>query len=231
MNTDPGSHGQDMVYWPAMSAPRAGLARRSLLTAAVCGVVAGSAAAFLVPGVLVPMVLWDVSAAVYLALTWARLGRLDAAETARHVRDDDPSRAGTDLILLIAAVVSLAAVGLVLVAASSSNGSGQGLEVGSGVLSVVLSWATVHTVFAVRYAHLYYSDDEGRGVDFNQHDRPKFTDFAYLAFTVGMTFQVSDTTLQTSAIRSTVLRQALLSYLFGTVIVALTINLVAGLSK
>jgi len=82
----------------------------------------------------------------------------------------------------------------------------------------------------MRYAWLYYAGADG-GADFHQEEEPRFSDFAYLSFTVGMTFQVSDTELNTSAFRATVLRHSLLSYLFGTVIVALTINLVAGLTK
>jgi len=75
---------------------------------------------------------------------------------------------------------------------------------------------------------LYYTGPDG-GVSFNQSEAPRYADFAYLAFTIGMTFQVSDTDLQTLAIRATVLRHALLSYLFGAVILATTVNLVAGL--
>jgi uncharacterized membrane protein len=67
-------------------------------------------------------------------------------------------------------------------------------------------------------------------VDFNQDDPPRYADFAYLAFTIGMTFQVSDTDLKTTEIRATALRHALLSYLFGSVILAATINLIAGLA-
>ena len=75
---------------------------------------------------------------------------------------------------------------------------------------------------------LYYTGPVG-GVSFNQSAPPGYVDFAYLAFTLGMTFQVSDTDLQTPAIRATALRHALLSYVFGVVIVAATINLVVAL--
>lgn len=92
----------------------------------------------------------------------------------------------------------------------------------------MLSWAVVHTTFVLRYTRLYYTGQDG-GVDFNQPEPPAYLDFAYRAFTIGMTFQVSDTTIQAGAIRRTVLRHALLSYLFGTVIIATSINLVAGL--
>ena len=96
---------------------------------------------------------------------------------------------------------------------------------------MVLSWAVVHTSFALRYAGLYYAGQPG-GIDF--HDKTatgKYSDFAYVAFTIGMTFQVADTNLQTKRFRKTVLRHALLSYVFGVVIIAIAINVVASLAR
>ena len=93
---------------------------------------------------------------------------------------------------------------------------------------MVLSWVLVHVVHTLTYARLYYTDEEG-GVDFNTPSPPRYSDFAYLAFIIGMTFQVSDTALQASRMRAVALRQALLSYLFGTVIIATTINLIVNL--
>ena len=81
-----------------------------------------------------------------------------------------------------------------------------------------------------RYARLYYLNGSS-GIDFNQDEQPTYVDFAYLAFTIGMTYQVSDTDLKTRTIRATALRQALLSFVLGAVILATTINLVAGLSN
>jgi uncharacterized membrane protein len=104
------------------------------------------------------------------------------------------------------------------------------LLVGLGVASIVLAWSVVHTVFILRYAKLYYEGEPG-GVDFNEENPPCYTDFAYLALTIGMTFQVSDTNLKSRDIRRTALRHALLSYVFGALIIATTINLIAGLSK
>ena len=92
------------------------------------------------------------------------------------------------------------------------------------VASVALAWATVHTLFTTRYARLYYTGPDG-GIDFNEADPPRYADFA---FTIGMTFQVSDTDLGTNEVRRTALRHALLSYVFGAVVIATTINLVAG---
>ncbi len=97
------------------------------------------------------------------------------------------------------------------------------------MLTVALSWALVQTVFALRYAHEYYTAPVG-GIDFKTKDeQPDYQDFAYVAFTVGMTFQVSDTDIQARRIRRTVLRHALLAYLFGAVILAVMVNVIASL--
>jgi uncharacterized membrane protein len=95
-------------------------------------------------------------------------------------------------------------------------------------VSVVFSWLSVHTIFTLKYARLYYGDEVG-GIEFNEEDGPDYVDFAYLAFTIGMTFQVSDTNLTAKPIRRTALRHALISYLFGAVIIAIVINIVASL--
>jgi uncharacterized membrane protein len=171
---------------------------------------------------------WDAASIVYLAWIWMSVGRRDAEETARRATTTDPDRTVTDLLLLSAAVASLVAVGFVLGRAAQSQGADELLRVGLGLASIVVSWAMVHTVYALRYAQLYYSGPDG-GIDFNQSDPPTYVDFAYLAFTIGMTFQVSDTSLSSRNIRHTALRHALLSYLFGTGILAASINLLASL--
>jgi uncharacterized membrane protein len=93
---------------------------------------------------------------------------------------------------------------------------------------VALAWACVHTVYALRYARLYYAPPLG-GIDFPGDDSPDYRDFVYLAFTIGMAFQVSDTGLSQKRIRRVATRHALLAYLFGAVILAVAINSVAGL--
>jgi uncharacterized membrane protein len=85
-------------------------------------------------------------------------------------------------------------------------------------------------LYALRYAAMYYSDPEG-GVDFNSKEQPRFSDFLYMAFTLGMTYQVADTDLTTSAFRKATLGHAVLSFIFGTTIIATTINFIASLSK
>jgi uncharacterized membrane protein len=157
---------------------------------------------------------------------------LDAEATSRVAGREDPTRPVADLVLLSAAVATLAGVGILVAQSHSASGSRQNVEVGVAVGSIVVSWLLVHTIFTLKYARLYYGPltPEG-GVEFEDQVRPPYTDFAYLAFTIGMTFQVSDTDLQTPQFRALALRHALLSYLFGAVILAATINLVASLAS
>jgi uncharacterized membrane protein len=195
---------------------------------------AGALGAFLVaiggPWWLIPLFGWDIAALVFVGWMWHSLWPLDAADTAEQAKRENPHRAAADGLLISASIASLIGVGLVLVRAGHSNGLSKALLIGISVASIVLAWGVVHTVYSLRYAKLYYDAREG-GIDFNAEGAPCYIDFAYLALTIGMTFQVSDTNLQTTNIRRTALRHALLSYTFGTLIIATTINLIAGLTK
>ena len=193
---------------------------------AVVGVVVGVAAGWS----YAPAAGWTVAGAVLVGWAWWVIGRMSAEQTAAHATREDPARALTDLVVLIASVASLAGVVYLLAAGSGGHGAGEAIAAGLGILSVAGAWAVVHTVYTLRYALLYYTDGPG-GIDFNQSERPAYVDFAYLAFTLGMTYQVSDTDLQTRPIRATALRHALLSYLLGAVVLATVINLVAGLGS
>ncbi len=173
---------------------------------------------------------WCVTCVLFLTVTWALVWPMDAGRTADHAVQEDPTRAAADLLLLVAALASLAAVGLILVKAGSDRGGRKDLDVAVAVVSVVLSWSMVHTVYTLRYARLYFAGGDG-GISFNQDGPPCYSDFAYFSFTLGMTFQVSDTDISDTTIRRTAFHQALLSYLLGVVIIASVINLIGGLSK
>jgi uncharacterized membrane protein len=207
--------------------PGASAATR-VTTAASAGICAGLVAAQPGSWQIGTLVGWDVAAAVYVAWTWSSIWHRDPAATARLALREDPGRATADALLLVASVASVLAVALAITADRAGGPGERELRAGLAVASVALSWTVVQTVFTLHYARLYYSHPAG-GIDFNQEAPPRYGDFAYLAFTVGMTFQVSDTDLQTSPLRAAALRHALLSYLLGAVILATTINLVAGL--
>ena len=192
------------------------------------GVIVGVATAFLEAWQAVPLLGWDAAALTFLGLTWSSVGRLDARRTAQIAVKEDPSTTVADLVIIGAGVASLAAVGLVLVKAGHSQGGAKAFLMAIGVVSVALSWFSLHTVYMLRYARIYYTG-EHTGIDFHDESKPAYLDFAYLAFTVGMTFQVSDTDVTSTAIRRSVLRHALLAFLFGAVILGLMINVVASL--
>jgi uncharacterized membrane protein len=205
-------------------------ARTKLLVTTLIAAAAATLAALLGAGREAPLIGWDSLALLYCVWVWAAVWGMDAATTATHSTTESPGRDLTDLILLGASVASLAAVGFVLFGAGDQQGATKYVQAGLAVFSVTVSWVLVHTVFTLKYARLYYRDPVG-GIDFNEDERPQYVDFAYLAFTIGMTFQVSDTNLQTKSIRRTALHHALVSFPLGTVIIATTINLVAGLAK
>ena len=203
-----------------------GAAGRRVLVAFGVGIAAFAIAWLATPWQAAALIGWNFAATVFIAWIWFMVAGMDGAATAKHAATEDLSRPTADLVLILASVASLVGVGLSLLEASDTEGLAKATIVGIASMSVILSWATVHTVFTLRYARLYFA--AGGGIDFNGDRAPTYTDFAYLAFTIGMTYQVSDTSIASKAIRRTALRHAYMSYLFGTVIVAMTINVVAG---
>lgn len=173
---------------------------------------------------------WDLASIVYIAWIALALFRLDGAKTAALASSEDADRVTVDVLMLLASVASLAAVAVGLTQAGAAHGTEKTIQIVTCVSSVILSWALVHCTFTVRYARLYYNEPKG-GIDFHVDEDPSYFDFAYIAFTIGMTFQVSDTDVHSGPIRRAVLRHALLSYVFGTVIVATMVSVVAGLGK
>jgi uncharacterized membrane protein len=201
------------------------IARLTLCVGA--GIALGIAGAFTAPWQVALLLAWDAVAAAFCIWMWIALHDADAEATKRHATADDDSRPVADLILIAASLASLPGVGFALVKASSQSGAAQAITTLVAVLTVALSWLAVHTVFTIRYAHEYSLD--GGGIDFNADRDPDYGDFAYVAFTVGMTYQVSDTNITSNRIRMTALRHALLSYVFGIAVIATTINVVASL--
>ena len=193
------------------------------------GIAAGAVLAVMGFWKFAPLLSWDIAAVTYMLWVWTTVWPMDGSLTDRFAMREDPSRTAADGVVVGASLFSLAAVGLMLAQSSGSQGVGRILLVLLSVISVIISWLTVHTIFTLRYAELYYRGDVG-GINFGKTKSPSYKDFAYVAFTLGMTFQTSDTDIETTEIRQTVLRHALLSYIFSTVIVASTINLVIRLS-
>jgi uncharacterized membrane protein len=173
---------------------------------------------------------WGIAALLIGLAIWPPILRMDAARTKANARDEDFSRVSADLVLLVASVASLIAIFYLVDEAGQRHGVAKVVLAILAVTVVVLSWLLVQTVYTVRYGDLYYSDPIG-GIDFNDGGDPDYHDFLYLAFTIGMTYQVSDTNLGTKALRRTAIRHAFLSFVFVTVILAVTINVVASLLR
>ncbi len=209
---------------------RAASAGQRVTVATIGGVVAGAIVSLVTVPSAAILAGWDVAVVIYLVWVWIAVWRLDPGSTARLAKREDPSSAVAELVVLGAGTAMLAAVGFALVRAGQATGGMKAFLVTLGVLSVVLSWTVVHTVYALRYAKAYYSEPAG-GIEFNETEPPTYTDFAYFAFTIGMTFQVSDTNITAKAVRRITLHHALLSYLFGAVLLGLVINVVATLLK
>ncbi|HEX3316908.1 MAG TPA: DUF1345 domain-containing protein [Solirubrobacteraceae bacterium] len=207
---------------------RSGVGARRVIAGGVAGIVAaGVALAGGASWSVAALFASDLAAIVFVAWVWMTVWGLDAPGTARLARSVDPSRPVSDVILVAAGTASLIAVAFTLAQAGHAGSPGRGLLTALAIGSVVLAWCSVHTVFALSYARHYYSPPEG-GVNFQGVD-PDYRDFAYLALTIGMTYQVSDTDLGARPIRRRALRHALLSFVFGTAILAVTVNVVASL--
>lgn len=205
-------------------------ARRALISLSA-GLAAGAIVAFLATPRLLPLVSWTVTVAVLLTWVWRMSWPQDPEGTERLAEQESATRS-TDVWLLAAAVASLAVVVLALVQSSGQRNATAVASVILSVLSVTLSWALVNTVYAFKYARLYYFDEpDAGGIDFKQDSDPTYSDFAYMAFTVGMSFGVSETEPTTTHIRRIALGHALLSYAFGTGVMAVAINLVTNLGQ
>ncbi|GAB3267611.1 DUF1345 domain-containing protein [Sinomonas notoginsengisoli] len=215
---------------PRARSARARTARHRMWTMVAVGI-----AVFLVTGLFnswwhAPAAGWGAAALVYDVWVWSRVIPMDAVKTKVHALEEDPGRRSRDVLLLSANLAAIVAVAIVLVSGNQSD-SGKVLYALLALAVVGASWLLVHTVFTLRYTEIYYVADPDGGIDFNQSEPPQYTDFAYMAFSLGMTYQVSDTAITSHAMRSEALKHSILAYVFATLILASTINLVINLAS
>ena len=176
---------------------------------------------------------WLGGGMAMLIMAWALIWVADARLTQSRAASEDPGRRLVYGLVMLTSVVSLFAAVVLARYAPSIAGRG-GFEpsilVYLCLATVILSWLLTHTAFTLRYAHLYYrDDDEGvGGIDLPGDTPASYFDFAYFAFTIGMCFQVSDATISSPQVRRTVLLHAMLSFAYNTAILALMLNLVFG---
>jgi uncharacterized membrane protein len=164
------------------------------------------------------------TAAVFVLTGWRALWPMDAESTSRHARRDEFEPRLEEVVVVAWALAGLIAVALLLLLGRTDDPFVALLA----LAGVAMSWAGLHLMYAARYAYLFYSNAPG-GIDFNGDESPAYRDFLYFSYNLGMTYQVSDTDVSSRTIRAVVLRHCLLSYAFGTVILATTINLIAGI--
>jgi uncharacterized membrane protein len=195
----------------------------------VAGLLAFAVGSLFMPWELAALLGWNAAAGVFVGWVWLNIRRLDSDRTSSNAVREDDFEAAAHVFPILAGLVSLVGAGFALLRASQESGVTAAAITGLATLTVVLSWLGLNTAFTLRYAQLYYGEAGGRGIDFHGDPTPDYRDFAYLAFTIGMTYQVSDTDLGHKAIRRTVLRHSLLSYVYGTAVVAVMVNVVAGL--
>ena len=186
------------------------------------------------------MSVWISFAMINLILFWITIITAHPDEIKQIARKQDSSRALLFLVVLIASFISLFAVILLLRTLPNLKDADYYYHVTLSVASVIGSWFLIHTIFTFRYAHLFYTSktvDDGinkehvGGLIFPDDDEPDYIDFAYFAFVIGMTFQVSDVQVSSSHIRRLALLHGLLSFVYNTVILALSINIISGLIK
>ncbi|MEQ1699858.1 MAG: DUF1345 domain-containing protein [Ilumatobacteraceae bacterium] len=202
-------------------------ARLRVNVCAGLGLAVGLVAAPFVPWQLAVVCGWIALAGSLLLWTWSEIGPCDAQHTERLSTVEDSSRVTAVLVMVTASVMS---IGSTAVGLAKSRHVSFPLEVAltvASILGVLLAWGVVHTMFTLRYAHQYYVSPVG-GIDFPGSAAPDYRDFAYFAFTIGMSFATSDCEITSRLIRRIALRHALVSYLFGAVIVGLTINVMAS---
>jgi uncharacterized membrane protein len=208
--------------------PGSVISARRALSAAAIGILVGAAIVFAGEPALAPIGGWTVAAGFVLIWAWRITWPQDPEGTERLAEQEGRSHT-TDTAVLVAAGMSLLAVVLALIRSGRQDDVTAGLTVVLAVVSIALSWALVNTVFALKYARLYYIDEDG-GLDFRD-EAPAYCDFAYVAFTVGMTCAVAETEPTNSAMRKAITGHALLSFLFGTGILAVAVNLVTHLGQ
>lgn len=201
--------------------------RVRFLLSLVAGAVGGVVVAFAL-GIAAGLVAaWGVLATVNVTWVLVLVWGMDAAQTRAHATAEDPGRRTARVIATIGSIASLAAVAVVLIQTKNEPVVESLVLALIALGSVAASWALIQTDYMLRLAHVYYTDPVG-GIQFNQDEDPMYTDFAYVSFGVGLAYQIADTNLTRNDVRRVVIAQSLLGYLFGAVILASVVNLMAG---
>jgi uncharacterized membrane protein len=171
---------------------------------------------------------WDLAIALYLGLAFHLMGNSGVQRIRRDAAMQDEGQFVILACTVAAALASLAAIFALL--GTSANGTQRPpSHVILATMTILLSWAFIHTIFALHYAHEFYDETDGRGMAFPGGDpHPDYWDFVYFSFVIGMTSQVSDVAITSKVIRRTAFAHGVVSFLFNAALLALTVNIAAG---
>ncbi|PZP48339.1 MAG: DUF1345 domain-containing protein [Pseudopedobacter saltans] len=172
---------------------------------------------------------------VLLGFYWVSFYRSPISHIQKEAQKEDSGRTVISFLILISILGSILAI-LLIIVSKNANPQTKLLHIGSSILGVSIAWFLLHTIYTVKYAHIYYGNskfEKGCGLSFPEGDdyMPDFKDFLYFSFVLGMTFQVSDVSITTKKMRHVALWHSLISFIFNVVIIAVTINLIAGLGS
>jgi uncharacterized membrane protein len=168
---------------------------------------------------------WDVGVALYLALVFQMMGRSTIHTMRQHAAEQDEGRF-TMLVLTVAS--ALASLATIFAHLGGAAGNRPPANVALAAFTILLSWAFIHTIFALHYAHEFYDETDGGGLAFPGDREPDYWDFVYFSFVIGMTSQVSDVAITSKLIRRTAAAHGIVSFVFNAALLALTINLAAS---
>ncbi|MFT4153753.1 DUF1345 domain-containing protein [Parafilimonas sp.] len=182
------------------------------------------------------MLIWDIFSICYLILSWIVIVKRPVAQIRKTAKKDDGSAIFIFILIVVSSLAGMFTI-LLLMLSQQAGSVKESLYLPVSVSGMMLSWIMVHSIYTFHYAHIYYDDDkhntgkDAAGLEFPGDAKPNYLDFAYFSFVIGCTFQVSDIEISSPKIRRIVLFHGLLSFVLNTFVVALTINLIAGLKR
>jgi uncharacterized membrane protein len=204
--------------------------RRRLMIAGAAGLLAYLAARWMAaPNPSHVLIGWNIAVIAYLSQAWRLFLTADSAAVKRTAEREDESRTGLLAIVLCLVLASLVAIVQAMIGVKDGPAAQRALVAGLAGVTLVSSWLLLQSVFVLHYAHRHFGAADGHGFDFPGEPAKDYMDFVYLSFCIGATFQVSDTTVKTARLRNLITAHASIAYLFNTAILALGINIIAGL--
>lgn len=171
---------------------------------------------------------WDIGVVLYLILAYQLIATGTDKMMRRWAAVEDEGGFG---ILILTVAAALASLGAIIALLNSTHGGNRDpMQLALATITILLSWAFIHTIFGFHYAHEYYGEHGGKksGLNFPGNEEPDYWDFVYFSFVIGMTSQVSDVAIASKPIRRTVAAHGIVSFLFNAALLALTVNIAAS---